>query len=341
MVLLSFPQLMNNSIVYIILIAVAAVILILVARNAKEGLSLSQFPVPTCSTCKSCKFYSCGQCGTVYQEQNKIGQPCDCGGFTVYRTKNYPSCYTQTLKGGPEGNIQTCNEQFRLPHSKPPVKGSCQSCAKGEYTCLEAAGTFDSGSTFLRNLPCPVPFPMLVPGFELVSQKQLRHVSELDVYKHLEQGGLIIAANDGKVADYTLKKLIETTSDAGNTGYPNFYYIKGPVLVMNKIGSNYFWMTGYPISYTPENFADHVNTSNNWNIAKTAYQGGRKQLNLNSPVFFFSANPAVQFKLQATAFACLPEGSPQSNTDYYYPGCTNKSCLWGPDYGSGNWLMRV
>jgi hypothetical protein len=31
------------------------------------------------------------------------------------------------------------------------------------------------------------------------------HVSELDIYKALEKGQLIVAANDGRVIDYTLK----------------------------------------------------------------------------------------------------------------------------------------
>ncbi|KKL80225.1 hypothetical protein LCGC14_2006910 [marine sediment metagenome] len=333
---------MDNSVIYIILLVVAAILFIMFAQNKKEGLSLSQFPVPTCSTCKSCKFYTCGKCGTVYQEQNKVGQTCDCGGFNVYRTPVQPSCYDQTLKGFPDvGPVQTCKEPFRLPHVQPKIKGSCQSCSKNEYTCLEAAGTFDSGSTFLRNLPCPAPFPPVVSGLEPTAQKQLRHVSELDVYKHLEQGGLIVAANNGNVIDYIMKKLMEATAAAGAQGYPNFYYIDGPVLVMSKVGKNYFWMIDYPIKYNPENFPNYVNTSTNWNIAKTAYQAGRKLLNLDAPVIFFSADQAAQFQLRAAAFACLPDGAPESNTDYYYPGCTSKSCLWGPDYGAGNWLMQV
>jgi hypothetical protein len=207
--------------------------------------------------------------------------------------------------------------------------------------CLQAAGTFDSGSTFMRNLPCPVPFPPVVNGMEPVVHKQLRHVSELDVFKHLQQGGLVIAAKNGKVIEYAMKKLAETTIAGGDQGYPNFYYIEGPILIMSKVGDNYFWMIDYPIKYTPENFSKYVNTSKSWNIAKTAYQAGRKLLDLESPVIFFSASPPVQFKLKASAYACLPEGAPQSNTDYFYPGCATRSCLWGPDYGSGNWLTRV
>jgi hypothetical protein len=331
---------------YYILGIVVVVVLTIVALviSRKEKLSLSQFPIPTCSTCKSCKFYTCGKCGTIYQEQNKVGQTCDCGGFTVYRTPVNGSCYGQTLKGRPDlGPVQTCaKEPFRsCGAANPPVKGSCKSCQAGEYTCLEPAGTFDSGSTFLRNLPCPVPFPPVVDGLEPIAQKQLLHTSELDIYKHLESGGLIAIANKGKVIDYAMKKLMEETKAAGRQGYPNFYYIDGPVIFLSKVGDNYFWMTDYPIKYTPENIGNHIGTSTNWNIAKTAYHAGRKLLNEDAPVIFFSACPLTQLKLRAAAYRCLPEGAPESNTDFYYPGCTQKSCLWGPDYGAGNWLLQV
>lgn len=339
----------------------------LVMLGSKEPLSLTQFPVPTCSTCKSCKFYTCGKCGDIYQEQNKIGQPCDCGGFTVYRTRSNPSCYKQTLKGRPGEAFEapfckgckksgckgcickychkcnckkcTCKQCHKCNCNLNFYKGSCKSCKKDEYTCLQAAGTFDSGTTFLRNLPCPVPFPPVLPGMELTAHKQSRHVSELDIYKHLEEGGLVISANTGKIAEYALQKLVQNTLARGNQGYPNFYYIQGPILVLSKVGDDYFWMIDYPIKYNPENFSKYVNTSKSWNITKTAYKAGRRLLNDDAPFFFFDADSKVRVELEK--YACIPKGEPQSSTDYYYPGCTSKSCLWGPDYGSGNWLNRV
>lgn len=345
------------------MIIVAIVLILMANRYNTENLSLSQFPIPTCSTCSSCKFYTCGKCGTWYQEQNKVGQVCDCGGQTIYRTKLQPACYGQTLKGGPAlGEVRTCKEPFQgtpvqntaMIGFKPLApqrlcgacadsvanKSSCKSCT-GDYTCLEAGSTFDSGSTMARNLPCPAPFPPVVPGMQPVMHKQLMHTSELDIYNHLEQGGLIVAANSGDVIDYTMKVLQEHTLANSRTGYPDFYYINGPVLVMSKVGSNYYWMIDYPIKYNPQNFANYVNTSSVWNIAKTAYQAGRKLLNLNAPVIFFAGGPNSGACLKAAAAACMPEGQPQSNTDYYYPGCSQKSCLWGPRYGSGNWLTRV
>jgi hypothetical protein len=184
-----------------------------------------------------------------------------------------------------------------------------------------------------------VPFPPVIPGFEPIAQKQMRHVSELNVYKHLQNGGLIVGAKSGDVISYAMKVLTEQT--LGRQGYPEFYYIDGPVLIMSKVGDNYFWMIDYPIKYNPENFPKYVGTSKNWLIAKTAYQNGRKLLDLNSPIIFFSANSMLQQQLIATTAKCMPDGAPQSNTDFYYPGCTTKSCLWGPDYGNGNWLNRV
>ena len=167
------------------------------------------------------------------------------------------------------------------------------------------------------------------------------HTSELDVYKHLQNGGLIVSANDGATADYTMKKLMDATLSGGKDGYPDFYYINGAVLVMTKVGDYYYWMTDYPIKYNPANFAKYVNRSDNWNIAKTAYKRGLQLLEQNAPVFFFQNCPKLQKELQAVKWACLPTGASQSTGDYYYPGCDNKSCLWGPDYGSGNWLLRV
>jgi hypothetical protein len=332
---------MNNTFYVVLSILVfITVIFIMLTVSKKEGLSLSQFPVPTCSTCKSCKFYTCGKCGTYFQLQNKIGQSCDCGGFTVYRTPVEKSCYGQTLKGLPNvGPVQTCAENFTNSNDDDD-KSSCSSCCNEEYTCMDAAGTFDSGSTWLRNLACPVPFPPVLPGYKIEKHKQSRHVSELDIYKHLEKGGLVVAANDGDIVEYTMKKLIEQTLKGGNGGYPDFYYINGPILVMTKVNGKYYWMIDYPIKYNPENYSDYVNSSDNWNIAKTLYQAGRKLLNPNAPFIFFVADNNVLSKVSESAYRCMPDGAPQSNTDYYYPGCSSKSCLWGPDYGSGNWLFK-
>ena len=324
-------------------VGLVAFILLVWMLTKKEGLSESQFPIPTCSTCKSCAFYSCGKCGTIYQEQNKEGQPCDCGGFTVYKTREQPSCYRQTLKGGPNNvSIRTCDKCENMQGPPVPTRqSSCTSCDSDDHVCLQAAGTFDSGSTWMRNLPCPVPFPPVTEGYKIVAHKQNMHASELDVYKCLEDGGLLVAAKNGKVAEYTLKKLIEETETRGLQGYPNFYYIDGPIVVMTKVDGMYFWMIDYPIKYNPQNFKNYVGMSTDWNIAKTALKNGRKLLDNDAPFFFLSADHRARANVRASAFACLPEGNAQSTTDYYYPGCNSKSCLWGPDYGSGNWLMRV
>lgn len=309
---------MDNKFYIIIFILVA---IVFVAATRKESLSLSQFPVPTCSTCNSCTFYNCGNCGTVYQEQNKVNQTCDCGGTTVYRTPVEQSCYRPTIN----------REGFR-------VKGLC-------HTCREAAGTHDGGSTWLRNLPCPVPFPPVVDGMQPVAHKQLRHVSEANVRDHLEQGGLVAAAKSSAIISYALNRLTEQTAAAGNEGYPDFYDIEGPVVIMIKIGDVYFWMIDYPIKYNPGNFSKYVGYSRSWNVAKVAYQRGRSLLNLNAPVVFFSTT-GVRGKLLQSAAKCMPQGAPQSNTDFYFVdsdgvGCARKSCLWGPEYGSGNWTTRV
>jgi hypothetical protein len=316
-------NLMNNVIIYTIVGIILVVSLYLILRNKKEGLSLSQFPVPTCSTCKSCKFYTCGGCDNWYQLQNQEGQPCDCGGFPVYRTALSKSCLN-----GKEG--LTVGQPALVEFVNP----------ENPTDCAQAAGTFDGGSTFMRDLPCPVPFPRVGKGLKLVAHKQSRHVSEADIYNHLEQGGLIIGANEGSIADYALSTLMKESTS--NEGYPNFYYIKGPVVILTKLNNTYFWMIDYPIKYNPINITNYINISDNWGIAKTMYQTGRKLLNSNAPFFFFSyERPEDYRRVCKTAFACLPEGQPQSNTDYYKGKCATKSCLWGSPYGDGNWTERV
>lgn len=319
-----------------LMIGIATILIIVAVAICKrtENLSLSQFPIPNCSTCKNCTFYTCGKCGTIYQEANKINQTCDCGGFTVYKTRQQPSCYKQTLKGNPNiGKVRTCKEHYKFP-----IKSVCQKCT---LTCPPTQGTFESGSTFARDLPCPVTFPPVLPGYQIASHKQSMHVSDLDIHKALERNELIIAANDGNIVDYVMKKLIEQTQVGGNYGYPDFYNINGPVVVMTKVGRYYYWMIDYPIKYTPDNYSNYVNRSENWNIAKTMYHAGRKLLNANAPFIFFSANRLLKNKVKIAAAKCMPTGHAQSNTDYYYPGCNSKSCLWGPDYGDGNWLLHV
>jgi hypothetical protein len=276
---------MNKSIIYFLIIFFIIYFLFFNMIRV-EQLSLSQFPIPMI---KSNNFYTCGKCGYIYQKQNKIGQICDCGGFVNYQNNLFPSCYKNTID---------ILENFSN---------------NNQYTCIEAAGTFDSGSTFLRNLPCPIPFPKISKNIQLLAHKEMNYITEKDVFQHLENNGLIIAANDGSIVDYTLKKLIEQTSN--NYGYPNFYYINGPILVMTKLNNgNYFWMIDYPIKYNPGNIFNYINTSNNWNIAKTAFNTGRKLLNLNAPFFFF-----------------------YDNNNIY----ENFNCVYGPEYGSGNWLLRV
>jgi len=322
-----------------------------VMYSKRENLSLSQFPVPTCSTCKSCAFYSCGKCGTVYQLQNKVGQACDCGGTVSYKVPVVGSCYRDFLKGPPQvGPVVGCSESLSVEPANVQVERNSSLCGcDGQIdnnACLERQGTFDTGSTMLRNLPCPINFPPILPGYKVTMHKQNMHTSELDVYKHLEKGGLIIGANKGTVIDYTMSILIKETQSFGGGGTPNFYYITGPVLVMTKVGDVYYWMYDYPIKYTPQNYPNYVNSSRNWNVAKTAFKNGRKLLESNAPIIFFSSNPMIRTKLQATMNACQQQGRAQSTTDYYFGtaqkgGCDNAACLWGPEYGSGNWLLHV
>lgn len=305
---------MDKRYIYIL---VVVVFVLFVLGMATEKLSMSQFPVPSCS---NIDFYTCGGCGTIYQDQNKLGQTCACdgGSFTHYKTASHSNA--------------SCGKK----------EGMCTSCSGGnannEVICPQAAGTFDSG--WLAKMP-EVAFPPVFPQMNIVMHKQLRHVSVMDVQKHLDAGGLIVAANTGKIANYAIEKLIEETMANGSQGYPNFYYIEGPVVIMNKICDSYYWMIDYPIKYTPANFGDYVNTSTDPREAMSMYAHGVKLLNQDAPVFFFAPSECTQDYVKAVNTTCVKKGTPQSSTDQYYPGCYKKSCLWGPDYGSGNWLNRV
>jgi hypothetical protein len=342
-----------RTFIFILLIVLVAIGIFIKSRT--EGLSLSQWPIGP--TCRSCNFYTNKIGDMYYQEQNKVDQACDCGGFNVYRTKNSPGCYKQFLQGAPQvGQMQTCgcSENFNGASSECTCgpdcecggncgnncmcgterQSSCTSC-NGEHCCMQLAGTFDPGTTFLRNLPCPVNFPLVTPDFEPVTHKVNVHVSELDIYKALEKGQLIVAANDGRVIDYTLKVLIENTKEllsGQSKGYPNFYSIYGPVIVFIRFGDNYYYMTGHPISYNPENYPNHVNHTNNWNVAKTIWNKARKELNQNAPVIFLSTSDETRFKLRAISDAC--PGMAESNTDYFFQpdparaGCGKGGCLW-------------
>ena len=170
---------------------------------------------------------------------------------------------------------------------KAPM-GIVQISGVDDFTVSVAGGNNASrGSTFLRNLPCPVSFPRIPRTTGVVDCKEMRKTSLLDVYRTLEAGGFIIGAKDEKVAEYTLGKLQELTNNGCANGYPDFYYINGPVVVMTKVGDTYYWMYGNPISYIPETYGNFVNESKNWKLAQTAYQRAIKRLNGESPIFFY------------------------------------------------------
>lgn len=282
----------NNNNNTIIIICIVSVIIIgyfmYTAKNhPAERLSMSQFPFPTHNTCKTCKFYTCDGCDTYFQDQNRLDQTDGCvgdyGGFATYdTTTEQASCSRPGIAGYPS-RLQT--ENFVGESAVHPF-------GRSDGQCIEAAGTFDSGTTYLRDLPCPIQFPPVLPidNYPKVVDEYLQNVSLKHIRTHLDGGGLIIAANSPKIVKYVFEKLVQQTQVGGNNGYPNMYYINGPIIVMTKVNGEYYWMIDYPIKYNPGNYDNYVNHSSSWNIAQTAYNAGRKLLNPESSVFFFTPN---------------------------------------------------
>lgn len=304
----------------IIFILFFLISIFVVMKIKKENLSLSQFPIPTCSTCKSCQFYSCNSCGTLYQDANMENQPCDCGGFVTYQKNIKPSCYKQTL---PQSTLDGLNLL---------IGNSCKT------NCGIAADTYDSGATFDDDMPCPIPFPRVTKDFKPESHKQLMHFSLQDLYDVLDAGRLVIVADSGDKVELIYKLLIDATNTV-NQGMPDLYYMDSAVIVMRKMGGKYYYMIGVPMNYTPENMPNFVNFTCNKKILGTMFKVGQQRINETGPVIIFAGDP--QSVIEISKFACQPKGYPQSNTDWYDKKLVPKSCLNGAPYGSGAWTQRV
>lgn len=146
--------------------------------------------------------------------------------------------------------------------------------------------TFDSSSTFQRYYQTIPPFPRVTGKEEVIADTLLNLVSEADVKAHLDGGGTIVVAENAQLAAHALNEIVRETAIAGRQGYPYFYNIPGPIVVMNKVGKDYYWMIGYPISYIPANISKFVNMNDNWNVAKKAYHVGLRNLQPTATMVF-------------------------------------------------------
>lgn len=149
-------------------------------------------------------------------------------------------------------------------------------------------GTFDSGSTFQRYYSSVPPFPEIACSLNIVGEAPRGNTSEKDIKAHVDAGGVIVAASTRELALAAIDKIIAEGQTAGQLGYPDFYDIPGPIVVMRKTGGVYNWMTGYPISYTPSNVSKFINLNENWNVARKALYIGLRNLEMSAPVLFLA-----------------------------------------------------
>jgi hypothetical protein len=302
--------------IFVGLLIVLTIILLIVVIYTNEHLSLSQFPIPNCST-GTATYYTCGQGNLIFQAQNLTDRPaCATEIYPAFRTVEKPSCFQGPAIPFTGNNLQSCAEPFHVNQPEPQVVcdgGSCAlGCSEAIYGCKQAAGTYDGGSTWERGLPCPLEIPPIMPGLQVFAHKQSLRVSEADIKDHLDAGGVVMAANTGAIIDFTMKSIIKQNTT--RAGYPDFYYIVGPIVVMMKANGRYYWMIDYPIKYTPANIKNYVNSDRNWNVAKTFFHMGRRLLNPTAPFIFFSKTGR---NVIASPAACQPAGVQQSNTDSY------------------------
>lgn len=118
--------------------------------------------------------------------------------------------------------------------------------------------------------------------------KQINELTESDIFNYLDKGGLIISCIDGETANFILTKLAEHTIIGKDVGFPDFYYINGPIIVLKKVKEYYYWMIDYPIKYTPANINNFANKSINRNDLKQMFYAGRRLLNNTFPVYFMN-----------------------------------------------------
>lgn len=147
-------------------------------------------------------------------------------------------------------------------------------------------GTFDSGSTFQRYYSGVPPFPSIACSLNIVAEKQHCQTSEKEIKTHLDNGGVIVAASTHELAIAAIDKIVQ--EEQGRNGYPDFYEIPGPIVVMRKAGKVYNWMTGYPISYLPSNVSKFINLNENWNVARKALYVGLRNLEMTAPILFLA-----------------------------------------------------
>lgn len=92
----------------------------------------------------------------------------------------------------------------------------------------------------------------------------LKHEITLDMIEDILSNDMILlVAQDAHALFGLLETLIEQNIVGTKRGFPDFYYIPGPVLVLEKRKEDVYYMIDYPIKYIPSKFPNFVNKNSN------------------------------------------------------------------------------
>jgi hypothetical protein len=184
------------------------------------------------------------------------------------------------LRGDRRLRLKNCDfyDTF-LPETSCSGCGGCSSCKANtvlypKESCFQATPSRHQDAVILP----PVP-DVLTPIYQTTVNKMKMD----DVHRFLKNGDLIVSAKSLDVINYLVKKL----QYPGGNGYPDFYNVDGPVTVVRRVGTGYYYMIDYPIKYIPKNIENYVNTTPYIDYAIKAWIAGTRLEESCSPVVVF------------------------------------------------------
>lgn len=274
------------------------VILFFLTSKSRENLSLSQ--ILTSKDC-SCLIKKPAPVLAPYSKDTVIA--CNVPGDKSLRLKNCSFYSTYS----PDTSCPGCESS------------GCSSCRSKKTYYDNSEDCFQSSPGLVNTTDIPLP---PIKNIQLIKKTTIKNISKTQIQQHLEQGDLIVAAKSPEVIENLLIKL----KFSGGNGYPDFYYIDGPVVLLTKDGRNYYYVIDYPIKYNPKNIKKYINTTPYSDYALDAWFAGSRMLEGCYPVYIYKNNKPVK------------QNSPKK------PNIIKGECcksVWGVPYGCGDWTQRV
>lgn len=243
----------------------------------------------------------------LYQLKN-----CGCEGISVSQMWDKGKDCTKFIRPKMYVPPKPCG--FHDTFAKDSRCSSCKDCVSivDKNSCFNERAEKYTGNVIL---------PPISENILLVKKTSIDKLDLNEVMKHLDQGDLIVSAKNEQMIEYLIHKI----QFAGGNGYPDFYYVDGPVIVMQKNESDYYYMVDYPIKYNPKNMKKYSNVVDNVSDATSTYTLGARLLEGCSPVYIFKTKYETE-KSKQKDVVCKKK-------------C--KKSIWGSRYGCGNWLLRV